>query len=225
VKRAKVIHLTSVHSPNDTRIFHKECKTLVAQGYQVTLIAPHTQNCTVDGVKIVAVKKHAGRLARMTSTLADVFAQALDQKADIYHFHDPELILVGFLLKLLGKRVIYDVHEDLPRQIAGKDWIPRWLRHITSWTAQVVEWLGGLCFDRVVAATPHIAARFPCRKTMVVQNFPILSEFGLNTRYDVERRNPLAVYTGGISVMRGIREMVQAIALLPESLNARNRRL
>ena len=54
---AKVCILTTVHQPFDTRIFHKEAKTLVQAGYNMTLIAQYNKNEIVDGIKIVDLPK------------------------------------------------------------------------------------------------------------------------------------------------------------------------
>jgi len=99
---AKIAHLTSVHAAFDIRIFHKECKSLARHGHQVTLVVPHVRDEVVGGVCIKSIPRLRHRLSRMTRTTWRVFRQALRAKADLYHFHDPELIPVGLLLVLLG---------------------------------------------------------------------------------------------------------------------------
>lgn len=65
----KVCILTTVHPLFDTRIFHKEAKTLVKAGYYVTLIVQHDKNDVVDGVKIIALPKPRNRFAPIFSKL------------------------------------------------------------------------------------------------------------------------------------------------------------
>ena len=104
-KNKTVCLLTSVHSAFDDRIFHKEAKTLAKRGYKVVLIAQHDKEETVAGVRIIPLPKPKNRFERMTKVTWRLFIFALKEKASVYHFHDPELILIGLTLKLLGKKV------------------------------------------------------------------------------------------------------------------------
>ena len=219
--RIKVAHLSSAHPPADTRIFYKECRTLAQAGYEVVLIIPHDRDEIVNGVRIRAVSKPTSRFDRMMSTVREVYRAALEEDAIIYHFHDPELIPVGILLKNKGKKVIYDVHEDLPRQVLTKPWIKPFLRRVVGAGAQAVEKFCAHYFDRIITVTSTIAERFPENKTTIVHNYPILEEFAGTDFIPYQKRNPLVVYVGGITVIRGIKEMVNAMNLIPETLGAR----
>ena len=221
LKKAKIVHLTSVHSPFDPRIFHKECITLAKAGYDVVLVASHERDEMSAGVRIRGVPKVDNRWQRASYTVHHVYQTALAESAQIYHFHDPELIPVGMMLKLHGKRVIYDVHEDLPRQIVSKAWIPRRLRGMTGKVAAALEAIGARLFDGIIAATPTIAARFPPDKTVVVRNFPDIGGLAcIEPRLYTGRPNLIA-YVGGLETLRGIKEMAKAIAIVPEMHSAR----
>jgi hypothetical protein len=96
LKKYKICVLTSAHPALDTRIFYKEARSLVKAGYDVTLIAQHPRNETIEGIKIIALPKPKNRFFRIFATAWKAFWLAKKQKADIYHFHDPELIFPCF---------------------------------------------------------------------------------------------------------------------------------
>jgi len=218
--RVKVCLLTSVHSAFDIRIFHKEAKTLAKAGYDVTLIAHHNKNEIVDGVNIVALHKPKSRFVRIFGITWRVFYLALCQHADAYHFHDPELIFIGMLLKLFGKKVIYDVHEDVPRQILTKHWIPCKIRPFLGKLIKFVESISALGFNGIITVTPSIAKNFPKHKTIIVQNFPILNEFSQFKADNYSQRKSIIIYIGTISSLRGAKEMVEAMDLLPREIKS-----
>lgn len=210
-----VVHLTSAHPRNDTRIFIKMCSSLVANGYDVSLIVADALGDEVkNGVSIIDVGANlGGRLSRMSKTVKRVFDAALKINADIYHLHDPELIPIGLKLKKLGKKVIFDAHEDLPKQILGKPYLNKPTKIILSKTFEMYERWACPKFDAIIAATPFIRDKFlkinP--NTVDINNFPLLDELA-NTSDWSQKQNEVA-YVGGIAKIRGIEEVVQAMAL------------
>jgi glycosyltransferase involved in cell wall biosynthesis len=213
----RVAHLTSVHPAFDVRIFHKECKSIARAGYHVTLIAGHDRDETVDGVHLKAVPRRKGRLTRMVRTTASILREALREDADLYHFHDPELIPVGLLLRLKGKIVVYDAHEDVAFDVALKHYIPRLLRRPVAWVIDRIESSSSAHFSACVAATKPIGRRFASRtsRTTVISNYPVNDEQPALHKPWRERSASVA-YVGMLSEDRCIAEIVQAMALLPE---------
>lgn len=207
-----IVHLTSVHYAFDNRIFHKECRSLALAGYDVTLIAPHAGGDLVrDGVRLHAIKPSRHRLGRFTITMARLLFAAVRENAAIYHYHDPELMPVGWILKMFGKKVIYDVHEDYAGSMSDKQWIPAWLRNPAAVSVRVCEGIFGSTCDRVIAATPAIAEMFNSRNVSLVQNFPWSSELRGGDSEPYQQREPIAVYVGVLSDFRGLREMIAAV--------------
>lgn len=212
----RVCILTTVHAPFDVRIFHKQARSLAQAGYEVVLIAPHERAEVVDGVQVRPLGRPKNRAHRMTVLLTRALRRALAERAALYHFHDPELILLGLALKALtSARVVYDVHEDYPRQILSKSWLPAMWRRPVAGGMRLLERLAARVFDGVVAATPGIARRFPPEKTIVVGNFPRVEELNTPNVQSVPyaQRPNWIVYVGGITTIRAAKEMVEAIAL------------
>lgn len=211
-KSMKVCHLTSVHPRFDTRIFLKECRSLAMAGYPVSLVvADGKGDEACDGVSIHDVGAAMGRLDRMLNATKRVLQKAIELDAQIYHFHDPELIPVGLKLKRLGKRVIFDSHEDVPRQILGKPYLNTFVRGWLSHAMTVYERWACSQFDAIVAATPFIRDKFLKLNRLVVDvnNFPLKNELTPpQTRRD--DRNHVC-YVGGIAAIRGAREIVRAM--------------
>ena len=115
------------------------------------------------------------------------------------------------MLKCFGFRVVYDVHEDLPRQILTKYWLPRAARRPVSWAMSIMEWLAAQVFDHIVPATPKIAERFPAHKTAIIQNFPILSELIITECIPYKERPAQFAYVGSLTRERGAYEMINAL--------------
>ncbi len=223
IYKPKVCHFTSVHPHTDIRIFHKECVSLAAADYEIHLVAVGAPNETIKGVHVHGVPKTSGgRINRMTQTVWAVYQQARVLNATIYHFHDPELIPIGLLLRAQGKHVIYDIHEDIPRSILMKQYLPIYAKPVISRSMEFFEDRAASGLSALVAATPAIGKRFQFinPRTVVINNYPLRDELHMANPIPWNERMPSIAYVGGISSERGIFQMVEAMEYVPEQLHA-----
>lgn len=220
-----IAHLTSVHPALDTRIFHHECKSLASAGYRVRLIAPGAKAGIQDGVEFVpGIPESGNRFVRATKTAFRVWKAARRTGADVHHLHDPELLPFGLLSCLLGTSVIYDVHEDVAKDILDKTWIASWLRRLVAWLFRRFERFCARRFDTLVFAGDDIARAFDgsARRAFVVRNYPSRGEFESEPSFHLDRfASGLVVAFGGLTPLRCASEIVQAMALLPQDHTAR----
>jgi glycosyltransferase involved in cell wall biosynthesis len=211
--KPNIVMLANAHPPFDTRIFVKEACSLVKAGYSVSIILPHTHNEEKDGVKIIATPVRPG-WRRLIITPFDIFFKAMAQpRGSVFHIHDSEILHVGLHLRLFGKKVIYDAHEDTPRQISYQHWIPKWMRKPYATFYFLVEKLCGWVFNKIIVAEPVIAHYFPWRKTFLIRNFPSVESFRNHKAVPYKERNAWLTYVGALTVPRGLYEMLEGAKL------------
>ena len=214
---SRVFVASTVHGRYDVRIFFKQCRSSAAHGHDVTLVVQDGMgNETKDGVKIHDLgAPPVGRLTRMLFSPWRMYRFLRKVPAEIIHFHDPELLPVGFLLKNNRRHVIYDSHEDVPRQLLSKHWIHFLLRKPISVLVELIENNISKNLDAVVCATPFIAKRFKLINSncIAVNNFPTQEDFIPPKQQPFLR---IVCYIGAITRERGISQLVDALDILQD---------
>lgn len=213
----RIVHFTTVHPRDDSRIRSKEVAYLARDFDGVCLFVQDGLGDEIDpaGYRIVDTGPRLKRLSRMASGGWRMFRAVRAARPQVAHFHDPELLPWALLLKLSGIPVVYDVHEDMPEQVKHNPGLPRIAQRTLSPFVRFAEWIGAKLLDGVVACTPTIEDRFPPAKTTLVRNFPILEELAAPTKRPQAGRPLEFAYVGYISEVRNIFGMMQAVDKLP----------
>lgn len=204
--------MTSVHRHDDVRIYHKEAKALKENGYDVTVLCSDYEGIDENGIVFKKLDIPKGRTKRIMFSSSRFYKKAKEQNYSFYHFHDPELIKTGLKLRKNAK-VIYDIHEDVPRQILTKPYLKPVIAKISSYFFEKYENYAVKKLYAIIAAEPVIYDRMKGfnKNTVMVCNYPKLEEFEFSddSESDIEREDAIC-YIGGITKIRGIYEMIDA---------------
>jgi glycosyltransferase involved in cell wall biosynthesis len=212
--------LANGHVPFDTRIFHKEGRVLASQGFSVSIIVPHQMDEERDGVFILAVPLHKKGWKKLLVNPFNILRRALQQPAHaIFHIHDSDILVTGLVLKLIGRKVIYDAHEDTPMQIRYQHWIPEILKKPYAAFYFLLEKVCGWTFDAIIVAEPVIAKYFPPEKTFLLRNFPLSQSFNIPSALPYTQREKTLVHVGVLSEVRGLFEMLEAYNIAKKSVS------
>lgn len=212
-----VCHISTVHPSTDVRILYRECGSLVKAGYDVHLVIPCGHCHIKDGVHLHAIRRVKNRLLRMLFMPWVAMVVALRTKSSIYHYHDPELLFMGFVLRwIFGKKVVFDIHEAVVRSLTSKSYLPRFTRKLISLCYQIIERIF-TTGQAIVIANKNSASDYSV-KTYLVQNYPLLNEEIMNLPADKKEKTeiPLLIYVGVVAKVRGGSLAVDLAAKLVE---------
>ncbi|WP_412675625.1 glycosyltransferase family 4 protein [Alkalihalophilus marmarensis] len=198
-----------MHTPYDGRIYHKQCKSLKKAGYDVVLIAPKPKVYESNDIKLIEIVKPKKEITRFLRTL-QVVKIARNTKADIYHFHDPELVPVGVILRFITRKpVIFDVHEHYPNAIMSKKYLSKPLKRIMRLMYECVEKISLPFLSGVIYTTNWIGKRYEKYRNCKIENYPIKQMFPENISLSA-KVDASFIYLGGITEIRGVIELIEA---------------
>lgn len=209
--KKRVCHLSSVHVATDTRIFYRYCKHL-SENYAVTLIAVHPKEEILLGIHILPFRRFKNKLLRVFLTWFLMFFKAIRNPADLYHLHDPELIPCGLLLRLMGKKVVLDIHENVAEDIFDKPWIPA--KKVLYTCFHFFEKLAVKNMP-VILAEHSYEARYQKMGAdfTTILNYVDLPFFNLFSE-NVKRTSHRIFYMGILLESRGLQQIAEALHIL-----------
>jgi glycosyltransferase involved in cell wall biosynthesis len=213
--RRTVCHVTSVHVPTDSRVMYHECRSLALRYRTLLVCRDDGSPRTIEGVEVLPLPRTASRLARFAGR-RELVERAEATAADVYHFHDPELLApMHALARRTGRPVIYDAHEYYPDAMRQRGWIPALLRPSAAAWADAAERRFAPGMAAVVTADSALTERFEPLNDLVVEldNFPPLSMFAPRD-VAVSATPPTMVYVGSVSEVRGFSDMVEVLTLI-----------
>ena len=143
-----------------------------------------------------------------------ILFKALKGRYSGFHFHDPELILVGFIIKLFKTKIIYDIHEDNLNVIKIRKWIPFFLKPIISKIFYLIEKLAVKSFDGIILAEDSYKKNYiESEKIVIVRNYVNL----LSNPVEIDFSTRNILYVGSLTIERGILDIIQSMNFLQKN--------
>lgn len=220
--------VTVDHPPNDDRIFHKEAKSLKAEGFDVSILCKanaegqvtsldgqHVLNpggrleFELDGIPVFAVKEHTSAIGQLLHKFhIDDFSRKFIKTGtainpDAFHAHEPvSMYLAMQMRKKTGAKVVFDSHESwmggTKKEKALKRLCLKDLQYMI--TANTITRGHHLCLN-------------PELRTEIIYNFPDPAVFNLpmesNKLYDIN-----IAHEGLMYFNRGLRDIVKVMEKL-----------
>lgn len=209
-----VCHVISGYHRNDARVFLRQCKSLHNHGFDVSILTNDgAADELQDGIRIFDCGKRWSRWRSLLGAKQQFLDRAIEIDADIYQLHSPELLPLGVALKKAGKRIVYDAHEDMPRHIMEKEWLPHFTRKLISVSFEKYMMWALARFDDIVSPHSHVVANFQevLGKGVLIANFPLITEDWNFDQAEFVAREANLCYSGTVYSYSNQEEIVQAL--------------
>jgi glycosyltransferase involved in cell wall biosynthesis len=228
-KAAVLIIVENLPVPLDRRVWQEAC-ALRDAGYEVIVICPRMRGYTTPEEKLDGIQVYRHWISEEAGTTMGYlreYASALwgewwltwkawrRHHVRVIHLCNPPdlLFLMAWPFKLLGVRVIYDVHDAWPEMFEAKFgrrglfyWIVRWAERLTYACADVV-----MATNESVRQVALTRGKKPAERVFVVRTAPKIAAFDGPANFDLKNSRPFLVgYIGVMGDADGVHYLVDA---------------
>lgn len=211
----KVCHVISGYFRNDARVFYRQCLSLKKHDFNVCILTNDAApNEIQQGVEIISCTRlPIARWKTLLFATRYFYQHAVEIDADVYQLHSPELLPLGVKLKKLGKKVVYDAHEDMPAHILEKEWLPIWSRKFVSSCFNLYMTHVFKIIDEIISPHTHVVRDVVKRfgKGVLIANFPIVKKQYVSTESDYLSRQNIFCYSGTVYTYSNQKTIAEAM--------------
>jgi glycosyltransferase involved in cell wall biosynthesis len=210
-----VCHIISGYFRNDARVFLRQCKSLQKHEFGISILTNDGEPAAIlEGVPVHVCRRFWPRWKTLLFARRQFIKEALEINADIYQLHSPELLSLGISLKRAGKKVVYDAHEDMPRHILEKEWLPKVIRQPLSVIFEKYMLWALRKYDEIVSPHSHVVSEFQNHlgKGILIANFPIIRSESLFSEHDYNKRDNILCYSGTVYSYSNQEEILTALS-------------
>lgn len=245
-----VLMILSDHDfPPDIRV-KKETKTLIEKGYNVFLVCPNYKNRSekenINGINVFRIPylfKNTRVLWLFSSFFLiryiflpyKILTICYNYKIDMFHIHDLPLAFPSIILaKILGKKTIFDMHENYPEMMKislklQKNIVFKYISELQISWYRLEEFLSIKLTDKIICVVEE-QKEFVIKKGANSRKIVVVSNVVDTERIDKLKLFPekkklkdkfLITYVGGFSLHRGLDTLINALpSILKEIPNA-----
>ena len=202
----EILLVTSVHPPDDTRIYHKFLKTIKSDYGKTKLLLDFKNLENFKDPNIITYKNTNSYFKKIGSSFS-ILKKCLKIKPRLIFFFDPELIPIMLFIKIVTKtKVVFDNHEDYPSYIMVKEKIPSQFKILIKYSFLILSKISDYIFDYIIYADPFTTGyNAKDDKKIVIYNYPIFEQqIKYNKKYDL-------IFPGSVDL--GILQMILNILL------------
>ncbi len=222
----KVLIVAPVHDLDDVRVFKKQAISLVSSGYEVELITNAEKHEVISGVSVIPAWGTRSNRALRFLSIPLIALQIISKSSEIVHFHNPDTIPLLLVCKLLGRKCIYDTHEDFSERVMMRKWIPRGFKKLLRLMVSLAEKFAYLVADRTIVTQEQVALRLG-DKCLLIGNPPRFNSALLERVQSIAKKITQqkdvfrVIYLGTINQQRGLMEMLEALSIVNDSVEVR----